>query len=227
MSMPAADCQAAEEEAGGAEEDERHGDLGDEEDVAEAPSASGAGEGVFSFERVGEDGARGDPGRDEAEEKAGGYAKHEGVEEDSPIDAYGEIEWNGRGEVECREATGCCQGEEDSEDAAGEGEEDAFEEHLAEETGPGGSEGDADGHLTLTAVGLGEEEIGDVGAGDAKDQKRYDQEGREEEEDGGSVAWWEGAGLFEGELEVFFGGGVGGDEVFGEGCRVRRPLDRG
>ncbi len=41
--------EAAKEETGGAEENERHGDLADEEDVAEIEAATGAGEGVFAF----------------------------------------------------------------------------------------------------------------------------------------------------------------------------------
>ena len=82
--------EAAEEETGGAEEDERHGDLGDEEDVAEIEAATGAGEGVFAFERIGEDGAGGDPGGDEAEEESGGDAEEEGIEEDARVDGDGE-----------------------------------------------------------------------------------------------------------------------------------------
>ena len=110
--------QAAEEEAGGAEEDERHGDLRYQEDVAQAEATAGAGEGVFAFEGVGEDGAGGDPGWDEAKEKAGGCAEEEDVEKDSPVDRDGEVEWDGCGKAETGEATGCGVGEEGPEDSS-------------------------------------------------------------------------------------------------------------
>ena len=62
-------------------------------------------------------------------------------------------------------------------DASAEGEEDAFEEHLTDEASTRGAEGDADGHLALAAVGLGEEKICDVGAGDAENEESYDHQG--------------------------------------------------
>ena len=72
------------------------------------------------------------------------------------------------------ESAGWPEREQDAEDAAGDGEQHAFSEHLAEQLGARGSEGEADGHLALTAGGLGEEQIGDVGAGDAEDQEHDD-----------------------------------------------------
>ena len=220
--------QAAEEESGGAEQDERHGDLRDDEDVAQAEATAGTGEGVLAFERAGEDGARGDPGGDEAEEQTGGDAKSEGVEQDSPIDADGEIEWYGRGEMECREADGLPRAREDAEDAAAEGEQDAFDEHLAEETGAGGSEGEADGHLTLAGCRPGR-------AGGWRRWRRRCRgpEGLRRAETQGRARRWIGrvaAGsrpARSGSSMVFFGGGVGRREVFGEGGELGGGLSRG
>ncbi len=79
-----------------------------------------------------------------------------------------------------------------------------------------GAEGDADGHLALAAIGLGEEQICDVGAGNAENEESYDHQNDEEGDDCGAVAWRKGSGLLEGELEVFFRGGVGFGEVLGE-----------
>ena len=93
-------------------------------------------------------------------------------------------------------------------------------EHLMDEASTRGAEGDAEGHLALAAIGLGEEQICDVGAGDAQNEESNDHQDDEEGDDRGAVAWRKRSGLFETELKVFFRGGVGFGEVFGQGGQL-------
>ena len=72
----------------------------DEEDIAEIEATTGAGKGVFAFQRIGEDGAGGDPGGDESEEESCGDAEEEGIEKDARVDGDGDVERDGRGEME-------------------------------------------------------------------------------------------------------------------------------
>ena len=72
--------------------------------------------------------------------------------------------------------------EDEAEDAAGEREDDAFGEQLADDAGAAGAHGGADGEFTLAAGGADEEEIGDVGAGDEQDEA----DGSEEDEERGA-----------------------------------------
>jgi hypothetical protein len=116
---------------------------------------------------------------------------------------------------------------EESESEAGEtadaGEEQAFGEDLTEDTGASGSEGEADGYLALTGGGASEQKIGEVCAGEEKNEAG---EGGEDVDGLGKVA----VGVTEtpaarsndedGHLVVFFDGHGGADvliEPGGEG----------
>jgi len=60
----------------------------------------------------------------------------------------------GNGEAEGGEGVGGPDGEQNADDATGEGQDDAFEKKLAEKLSAGGSEGEAYGHLALTLRAL-------------------------------------------------------------------------
>jgi hypothetical protein len=89
--------QAPEEETGSAEQDERHGDLRDDEKTAQAPAAARGSESLFAFERIGHPRARGTPCRSEAADKTSEEAEKEGVEKDASVDVDGDIYRDGRG----------------------------------------------------------------------------------------------------------------------------------
>ena len=72
--------QAAQEEAGYAEQDDRHCDLRDDEEVTEGEAAPGASEGIFAFESVGEQRSSGCPCGCETKQKAADNTDCERVE---------------------------------------------------------------------------------------------------------------------------------------------------
>ncbi len=128
---------------------------------------SGAGVGA---ECCGCFGARGGEGGCEAEEKCGEERDAEGEEQD------GQIRRGSHGDVvvalaeEGDEGAGGGEGDAESEEAAGEGEEEGFDEALADDACAAGAEGEASGDFALAGGGAGEEEVGEVGAGDEKNE---------------------------------------------------------
>ena len=64
------------------------------------------------------------------------------------------------------------RGEEQAEDARGSGHERAFDEHLLNQPAPAGADRQAQRHLALARRGAGQEQVGDVRAGDEEDQRR-------------------------------------------------------
>ena len=68
------------------------------------------------------------------------------------------------------------RGDDDAEDAAGEGEQEALRQQLAHETAPIRAERRADGHLARAAGGVRQHEIGDVDARDEQDAPDRDDE---------------------------------------------------
>jgi hypothetical protein len=97
----------------------------------------------------------------------------EGEEEDAPVDADREpcSPMRGRSAGLTGEQRAHAHiAEDEAEDAAGDGEDDAFGEELADDAGAAGAHGGTDGEFTLAAGGPDEQEIGDVGAGDEQDE---------------------------------------------------------
>lgn len=77
--------------------------------------------------------------------------------------------------------------EDETDHAANEGKQNAFEKHESLQVSTSGAKGDADSHLAITASSLREKKIGDVGSGNAEDQKNDNTECAEEEQDGVAV----------------------------------------
>ena len=115
-------------------------------------------------------GACGGEGRGESEEEPGDEGDSESEKQDGHI----------RGGVHCdvgialaekgdKSASGG-EGEAQSEKTAREGKEEGFDEALADDACAAGAECEAGGDFALASGGAGEEEVGEVGAGDEKDQ---------------------------------------------------------
>ena len=100
------------------------------------------------------------------------------------------------------------------------GQKHGFSEHLAHQLGARCSEGKANGHLALTAGGLGEEQVGDVGSGDAEDQSTTTLSAPRKSRTVELSLMWQRAGLLEGEAVVLVGCGIS----FGEIRRERAQL---
>ena len=173
--------EGAEEETCSGEEHEGEYDLCGDEDVGEqtAGASAGAGRGAGVG---GESGSGADAGdaqrRGDAEEQRGQDGEAEGEGEDVQVGGGGEggvAADRSRGD-EADEETGSPEGEEQAECAADEGEQQGLGEDLADDAGAAGAEGEAGGELALAGGGFGEEEVGEVGAGDEKDEDDYSHE---------------------------------------------------
>ena len=154
--------------------DERERDLADDEQGAGlALAEAGAGAVAALFKSGVEVGARGTDGGEETEEDAGDERDDEGEGEDAPVDADGGSgfadAWDVAG-VDGEKPAHTDVAEDETEDAAGEGEEDAFGKQLTDDVSAACAERDADGELALASCGADEEEICDVGAGDEEDE---------------------------------------------------------
>jgi len=213
--------KAAEAEPGDTKKNERHGNLGNDEEIAQSPEAAGTSEGVFAFEGGGRKAPGGGPGGEQTEEKAGGKAEKKSERENAGVDTDIEIERNRNRKTEGGEAVGGPEGDKCAECAAEKRKERGFGQDLAQKLGARGTESDADGHFMLTSGGLGEKEIGNVGAGDEKNEENDNHQGAQEKKDGVFVAWRERASLFEAEAETSVGAGMGLSETLREDLEFR------
>ena len=117
------------------------------------------------FERAVEVDADRRQGGGEAEEDAGGYRNQECKGEHGAVDADF-LEARDVARVHAADDEEAGLGHQQAENAAEDSDQDAFGEELADEAGPAGAEGGADGDFFLASGGAGEQEVGDVGAGD-------------------------------------------------------------
>jgi len=176
-------AQAAQAKAGNTKKHKRHGDLRDDEEVAERPETAGAREEVFAFESRGSEAPGGGPGGEKAEENASNQAEDESKGEDFGVDANTEIDRDRNGEAEGGESAGGPNGDENAERATKKREQRAFGKDLAKELEARGTESHADGHFALASRSFREEKIGDIGAGDKKDKEDNEHESGEEKKD--------------------------------------------
>lgn len=146
--------QAAQEQAGGAKQHQRHGDLRDHQDIAQVPDAARAAQHVLAFQRACNHGTCRRPRRGQSEEESRTGAQREGVEQDSPIHANREIERNWRGDAECSQPVRGPKRKSDAEYSAAQSQEHAFGEHLAQQVAACGPQGQPHGHLPLAAGSL-------------------------------------------------------------------------
>ena len=161
---------AADEEAGAGEEHEREGELGDDEEAAQAvarqtQAAAGGAAAAGRFEGgidVHSDRA---PGGGDAEEEAGDDGDAEGEGENGAVD----LDFLQTGDVAGVDGSYDVEsplGDEETGGAAHDGEEKALGEQLADDAQAAGAQGGTDGDFFFARGGAGEQEVGDVGAGD-------------------------------------------------------------
>ena len=106
----------------------------------------------------------------------------EGEGEDAPVDADGGSIFADAGDVagaEGEQGAHADVAEDETEDAAGEGEQNAFRQKLADDAATRCAHGDADGEFTLAARGADEEQVCYVGAGDEQDEADRSEEDEE------------------------------------------------
>jgi len=103
----------------------------------------------------------------EAEEQAGQQGDEEREAEDAPVERDGEVRREKRRTHRPEQILGPL-GEDQPGHAADPGQQHAFRDELAEQPPAVGADGEAHGDLALARHGAGEEEIGQVGAGDQK-----------------------------------------------------------
>jgi hypothetical protein len=132
--------EAAKEESGGAQQDEREGYLRDDERAAQTPAMARAGKRLFALERIRHERARRGPGGNEAADEAGGQTEEEAVEKNASVDVDGCIYRDGDRKMEGGKRVGCPDGKQNSDDASRKGEDDAFDKELAEKLCARGSE---------------------------------------------------------------------------------------
>ena len=105
----------------------------------------------------------------QAEGDAGGDADGEGEEQHLPIDAdFGDArDAAGIGGDQQAESA---EGQQNAEDGAGEGEQDAFDDELLKEASQSGADGGAHGDFAAAGFGARQQEVGDVDAGNEEDE---------------------------------------------------------
>ncbi len=161
--------EAAEEEAGADQEDEGHRHLGDDQRVAHAVVAGPDAAAPGLLERLVQPGRERTPGGDEAERDSGHHGHHGGEGEDGRVDAdlVGSRDVGGeRGEQGLQAEVG----QADPGERAQHREENALRQELAQQAPPRRAQGEADRDLPLPVGGPGQQEVGDVGAGDQEDE---------------------------------------------------------
>ncbi len=112
----------------------------------------------------------GRPGGSEAEEDSGEDGDRGGEDEDGPVEGDVEVGLLPRVAKEPGDCGSSHEVEEEASHSAHEGDHEAFGEDLAEDSGTPCAESKADTHFALAGGGSGEHEIGDVGAGEEKDE---------------------------------------------------------
>ena len=160
--------EAVDEQDGADEKDEREGDLSDDERFGERRFCGTAVGAAAVFERFDEFEFGGAECGEGAEEQSGEDGDGEGEKQEAQVD--GDIEGNGVWAAgdHVKQETVCEGGEGNAERAADGCEQQTFCKKLANQARAACAEGLTDGELAGAGGGTGEQEIGDVGAGDQK-----------------------------------------------------------
>ena len=180
--LGAAGGQRAAHKQGGAEEQhEREGNLRHDQQVAageEAVEAAvGVGVGALLLEGAHEVGLGGAQGRPHGEEHGGHEAEAEGGEEHGGarrrVDGEREVHRAEKGLQGIQQQVVAPKGDEQAERAAGEREQEALDDQLADDAAARGAEREADGDLARAGGAAGEEHVGEIEAGDEQDAARH------------------------------------------------------
>ncbi len=116
----------------------------------------------------------------------------------------------------------------DSRNPASQAQHEAFGEGLAQQTRRRSTHGEADGNLLRTCGSLGEQQIGDVGAGDEEDEAYSDLKNEYGPAGGGADIFDKDGKEVDGEpgveIGIFFFSLLRNDHHFCAGARDRRPV---
>ena len=157
-------------EAGTDQKDQGERQFGSDEEGAEAIGGDGSGGASDGgLQRVVQGrGAHVNDGR-QAEGDAGGHTDGESEEQHLPIDAdFGDAgDAAGIGGDQQAESA---EGQQNAEDGAGEGEQDAFDDELLKEASQPGADGSADGDFAAAGFGARQQEVGHIDAGDEENE---------------------------------------------------------
>ena len=162
--------QRPRKQRGGDQHQQRERHLRDHQCLAQADVRAAGGD-VTGVVLQGERELRrsGLPGGSQSEEDAGENGEPEGEGEHAQVRSGGERKVRGIGK-QTEEGAAGPPGEENSDGAAGDRENEAFGNQLAHQQEAAGAHGKADRDLFLPADGAGEQQVGDIGAGDQQQQ---------------------------------------------------------
>ena len=164
--------QTAGEQAGSGEQDDGERGLHDDEGFLRKRGAV-AGAAIGSAERFRRIGMRGEPCRGGAEEQAGDQGEDKGEAENGQRRRG--VDGNEVSAVEGQrdDQLDSEKGDEHAGSAAQQGKDDAFSERLADEALSGGAEGEAHRGLSAAGGSAGQQQVGDIGAGDEQHQAAH------------------------------------------------------
>ena len=158
--------ETADEEAGADQQNQREGDLDDDERFGKRSFGRAGAGGTAVLEDVGELEASGAESGKSAEEKCSANGNGEGEEQKARVDGDIERQHVRTGGDHAEEKMICQHGDSDAERAAESGEQQRFCEELTDEARTPGAECLADGELASAGGGASKQQVGDVGAGD-------------------------------------------------------------
>lgn len=169
--------EAADKQASDDEQHERAANLGDNQRGAEAVAGGGGSAAAFVEDFV-QTAAGSAESRRDANEDAGEDRSRESVGKDAPIKT--KVENDGQNTVKGNGAhrTGCGDSEDNSTEAAKDGEQKTFGEQLANQAAACGAERSAHGHFVAAGCRASEAEVGDVQAGKNEESSGKDQKER-------------------------------------------------
>jgi hypothetical protein len=206
--------QAADEEGRADEQDEREGDLGDDEGVADAVlRARCSGAAGALLQGVRDVGARSEPSREEAKADTGEDGGEQREGEDANIEGDGQAGGFAEAEGATDEVVGP-EREHEAKGAADQREDEALGQDELDQFPARGAEGRANRVLAAARGVAGKLKVGQVGAGDEKDEA-----GESEDQDGNRATGTvlrAGIEAHEPEAAILVRGGIGKREAVGE-----------
>ena len=174
--------EGAQEQTGEGEEDQGKRNLGDDEcpgqQAVGAPSGGGTGASA-GVEDAGNIGPGAAQGGSDAEKNRSQEADAESEEQHTSIGGGGEGGMGGAAGDEVEEDAGSPEGDCEADRSAGECQEECLSEDLPHDAAAGGAEREAGAEFPFAGGCLGEEEIGEVGAGDEEHDPDHDHEHRQ------------------------------------------------
>ena len=175
-------AEAADQQAGRGEQDQRQRDFGDDEDVAGPRAASAAAAAIAVLERVARIRSRQLQGRQQAAQGAGQQRRQHREDQDAAIDVDG-VEPRDLHRADADQRVDAPERDHGAGRAAGRGQRQAFNQQLAHDADPARAERGADRHLAAARGAARQQQVGDVGARD----QQHGRHRAEQRDQGGPV----------------------------------------